>query len=177
MGYLIPFVLWKDEPKHRTKNWINILKIRLKLHFPNRCSTIIRNEAHVRLASSTWYVGRAVCLCSKYACAGLMLSLVVCFIEVIVLKNLESIKLESALISNIVVNYIFSLVSVGIIYLMGRFASTRIEKFLHYQRQREVVHVLETAWSAFRERPDLLNPPFKEYAEFVSTHDRDRKQD
>jgi hypothetical protein len=58
LNHLLPFILWDGENRrnYRTKNYINILKIRLRYHFPNKCGAIIRNEAHVRLASSTWYV-------------------------------------------------------------------------------------------------------------------------
>lgn len=53
--HLLNLVVWcKDEFK-RSKTFVNILKERLHYYMPERCGTIIRNEAHVRLASSTWY--------------------------------------------------------------------------------------------------------------------------
>ena len=162
--YLESLVIWKNDFDYRTKNWINILKIRLKLYYPNRCSTIIRNEAHVRLATSTWYVGKAIRTSSKISLLGQALSV---FLFIILkYKFLE----ENAITSNseFVVNNIFALISSSTIYFMGLHTMMRIETFLHYQRQREVVHVLETAWAAFRSKPSLLNPPFEEYASSFS---------
>ena len=170
MDHLTQFVLWKSQPKHRTKNWINILKIRLKLHFPNRCSTIVRNEAHVRLASSTWYVGQAVRRCSILALLGLALSVPIFLVVGGAMNFFESVTLHLDRFSNTFVNYVFSLTSSIATYYMGVAACTRIERFLHYQRQREVVHVLETSWSAFYKHPELLNPPFQEYGNWASTH-------
>lgn len=163
MNHLVPLVLWRTEPKYRSKNWINILKIRLKLHFPNRCSTIIRNEAHVRLASSTWYVGGAVCRCSRYGAFVLIGSAVLCGIVLLVMADLQVSQIDRGNLPEIVSNYTIAALFLLTVHYTGTFAMSRIEKFLHYQRQREVVHVLETSWAAFRERPDLLNPPFLAY--------------
>ncbi len=47
--------------------------------------------------------------------------------------------------------------------VIGETSRRHIEMFLHYQRQREIVHVLETAWTAFKINPDIklkMNPPF-----------------
>ena len=83
--YLIPLVVWNDnlagnekknisknmnenEKKKENKNeskkdirskcWINLYKTRLMYYHADKCGTIIRNEAHVRMASSTWYVSK-----------------------------------------------------------------------------------------------------------------------
>ena len=45
---------------HRTKMFLNILKIRLQLAAADKCGEIVRNEAHVRMMSSVWYAARAV---------------------------------------------------------------------------------------------------------------------
>jgi len=44
--------------------------------------------------------------------------------------------------------------------IVSVFIISRVEDFLHYQRLREIFYVLETAFTAFRDSPHLLNPPF-----------------
>jgi len=78
--HLLPLVRWdpmlpkeKGREQHadyRSKTYINLLKIRLHYHHPKKCGAIVRNEGHVRLASSTWYVARAL---SWLSVAGLIL--------------------------------------------------------------------------------------------------------
>jgi hypothetical protein len=59
LTHLISLVPWcpkKESTKgYRTKMFINILKIRLLSFYPHISRDIIRNEAHVRLATSVWY--------------------------------------------------------------------------------------------------------------------------
>jgi hypothetical protein len=49
-----------NHPPERSKSFINNLKIRLLYHVPARCGLIVRNEGHIRLLSSVWYVARAL---------------------------------------------------------------------------------------------------------------------
>ncbi|HTH50029.1 MAG TPA: hypothetical protein VMB21_21125, partial [Candidatus Limnocylindria bacterium] len=51
-----------------------------------------------------------------------------------------------------------------LVLLFSNFAKNKIEDFLHYQRLREVFFVLETAFTAFRERYYLLSPPLSKAA-------------
>ena len=44
----------------RTKNQINKYKIDLQLHVPNAYAVIIKNESHIRMASSSWHVARVI---------------------------------------------------------------------------------------------------------------------
>lgn len=44
----------------RTKNQINKYKIDLQLHVPNAYAIIIKNESHVRMASSSWHVAKVI---------------------------------------------------------------------------------------------------------------------
>ncbi len=146
--HLCPFVVWKNDETifHRSKTFINLLKIRLKYHHPQKCSIIIRNEAHVRLASSSWYVAYALRICSI---AGLFLVFISILIDII-----AKISSESYFI------YFPFFVPPIIVLLSGEYIRTRIEHFIHYQRLREVFYVLETAFTAFRGNWDLLDPPF-----------------
>lgn len=129
----------------RSKNFINILKIRLNFYFPDKCGAISRNEAHVRLMSSTWYMARKLKL---PAAAALIVSSVGIFHAV---EN-RFVQTQPALFAFIAASALFAM---GII-IAASLAVRSIEKFLHYQRVREVVWVLETAYTAFRDQPELL---------------------
>ena len=87
-GYLARYVSWDNEaekePKsakaakaqgtvgNRSKTVINRAKIRLAFFFPDQMVNLIRNEAHIRLASSMWYAAKAVIKLS-YICLPLIL--------------------------------------------------------------------------------------------------------
>lgn len=152
LDYLKRFVLWEKNIDYRTKNVINILKIRIRFDYPDKCATIIRNEAHVRLASSTWYVGRV-----------LMLGAVSALLVIITAVSIYAWRTEylwEAWSRN--PDY-FAQVGVVTIFILllgvgGLLARKHIESFMHYQRQREVVHVLETAWTAFSSEDERFIP-------------------
>lgn len=148
---LLPFVTWKENVDFRSKTYINILKTRLRYHFPEKCSEIIRNEAHVRLASSTWYVTRAL--------RSFSMAVVVSLVALLIYPGLEEgISGRSVIALFILPTAMIALAWVG---------KVRIEQFLHYQRLREIFYVLETSYIAFREHSDALYPPFSEFREIA----------
>ena len=154
LNHLLPLVPWENDINIRTKNFINILKVRLRFHFPNKCGTIIRNEGHVRLASSTWYVGRVISIAAIVALLFIFASLVILYIHS---NDLNEYKL---LLSNYFSEFLVITIFIVLIGVLGQLVRSHIETFLHYQRQREVVHVLETAFTAFDENKSILCPPF-----------------
>jgi hypothetical protein len=67
LTHLCDLVPWVPEEKplencntsntiKRSKHYINVLKIRMAYLIPRKCGNITRNEAHVRLMSSIWYI-------------------------------------------------------------------------------------------------------------------------
>lgn len=56
---LLKYANWTSS-NARTKNRINKYKIDLQLHVPNAYAIIIKNESHVRMASSSWHVSRII---------------------------------------------------------------------------------------------------------------------
>jgi hypothetical protein len=48
-----------------------------------------------------------------------------------------------------------------IVAIFSAYSWWAIRGFLHYQRMREVIFVLETAFTAFHQNFELLNPPFE----------------
>jgi len=157
LKHLVTLAVWCKNKQHRTKNYINILKMRIRFYFPNHCATIIRNEAHVRLATSVWYVGKVIVKLSVLGALLLFAGIVIGSINGALCA--DSLECYVASTPPFVVA-LFTILSGG---YLGYYLQSHIEDFLHYQRQREIVHVLEIAWTAFSDDPKRLNPPFKEY--------------
>ena len=166
LEYLNKFVPWKKNLSYRTKNFINVLKIRLKFLYPEDCGIIIRNEAHVRLASSAWYAGRLINLFSCISIVALIVIILICLYFGAVMDIAFLLKRYSFSIGTV-------LVLQCLMAIFGYLLKIHIEKFLHYQRQREIVHVLETAWTAFEISDNSkfkMYPPFEgEYAQQKSS--------
>ncbi|MHA2113543.1 MAG: hypothetical protein ACW98W_18920 [Candidatus Hodarchaeales archaeon] len=158
--HLRKFIIWKNNIDNRTKNYINILKVRLRFYYPDRCGAIIRNEAHIRFASSTWYVGRAVETICKIGFIGISISFA---LNSLLWLRLAKTSLRFNSIQEILPSHIGVLVVTFFVYMSGRLFRRRVERVLHYQRQREVLFILETAWTAFWDKPEILNPPFEDY--------------
>lgn len=149
----------KDKNKEhikRTKYFIGILKIRLSYYCPDKCGTLIRNEAHIRLSSTTWYLSckiRKICIISiLFPIVSLILSIV---------KNQILLFPQN-------LNYFIPIFIIFIMYILIIRIIKTIEKFLHYQRVREIVHVLETAYNLFRERIDLMSDIYPEYSKSIA---------
>jgi len=168
LDHLLPFVTWNQKQEgvgeaesgnrtttdvrvKRSKTYINTLKIRLRHHHQERVSVIIRNEAHVRLASSTWYATKALQI-SSYVGFGLF---------AIALVGYSTYSEISSLTAALTAHLSTLAFPLGVLVL-GMRGRSKIERFLHYQRLREVFYVLETAYTAFRTKPDLLKPPFED---------------
>ncbi|MFC1541829.1 hypothetical protein ACFL50_05195, partial [Candidatus Latescibacterota bacterium] len=153
LDHLLNFVVWsksKNKQK-RSKVHINVLKVRLSQFFPEKCKQLIRNEAHVRLASSTWYVSNTL---SIIAVLGLILILISIYGH--------SINVNNYSLTSIFNTYFFATLFPFAILVISKYFKSKINSFLHYQRMREVVYVLETAYSTFRftKFEKLLKPPF-----------------
>ncbi len=143
LKHLAALVPWKgSDPsthRNRTKGFINIIKVRLFFFFPERCGHITRNEAHVRLMASIWYASNILIIVA-------LLGLVI----VVVAAAIDSFS-KRALVSTLI-----PFVTVGFVLLVARLTEVTIERFLHYQRVREVIYVLETAYVAAKEEAAIL---------------------
>lgn len=161
LNHLAQMVSWRKEdfgagapePKperlgevRRTKNFINILKIRLSFHFPDKLSAITRNEAHIRLMSSTWYMARDMARLSLISLASSTFSLT----WAMSLWEYRQYQFR-------VLAYVLPVFSSLAIFLIALRAKQLIERSLHYQRVREIVFVLETAYTAFKDKPEILH--------------------
>jgi len=131
LDHLAEWVPWQgtkpDTWKYRTKMFINQIKIRLQFLVPGLCKDIVRNEAHVRLATSVWYATKwimGICLLGFIMLAGAVAR--------VPLTEFGHV-LSGAICADIL--------ALG----FGLFLKRQIENFIHYLRVREIVYVLETA--------------------------------
>ena len=157
LNHLLPLVAWCPQSGgtgKRSKTFINILKIRLRYYFPDKCSIIIWNEAHIRLAASGWYVANTLLVASMVGIA----------ISLWALKlSLDTGAAGGSILQLIGRNASSFLAPVSVLSF-SILAKSQIERFLHYQRLREVFFVLETTHTAFRGNYELLSPPLSESA-------------
>jgi hypothetical protein len=137
MYHLAKMIPWSgNDPetyRFRTKHFINVLKVRLEFLFPYQYLRVQRNEAHVRLMSSMWYAGKTLIW---VAVAGSVFGLLAVGVGIFNGAPAWPIPAMPNVIAPLVV-LVFSL-----------FLKRYIESFLHYQRIREIVFLLETAYFA-----------------------------
>ena len=121
--------------------FINILKLRLQFLVPDKCGDLVRNEAHVRMMSSVWYSAQALRRITEIAWVLMILGVI------------------AATQSHLRRSEFFGLVlaSCGLYYAAFK-AQREIENFFHYQRVREVVYVLETAYFAEKQGLHIFDP-------------------
>jgi hypothetical protein len=133
-----------DHRHYRNKNFIDITKLHIKHHFPQKYRTIIRNEAHIQLTSSLWYVSHSL---RVFGIMGLVSVLIAVYI-------MHGFKFDESYVA-----YISFIIPQIFVLLASEYIRTRIEKFIHDQRLSEVIFILETAFTALRESPQYLRPP------------------
>jgi hypothetical protein len=130
--YLADRIPWtENKTDRRTKHFINALKMRLLASAPSTYVIIARNEAHVRLASSMWYVCQAM---KRISLVGVLayLGLLLFAWKTSVIQFDARAPLGGALVP----------IATG----FGAWGlQYNIEKSFHYQRTRELLHILELA--------------------------------
>jgi hypothetical protein len=92
---------------------------------------MIKNEAHVRLSSTMWYM------------VSNLLSLSIIGMLILALSSIITFFVDESL-SIYIVPFMLIVLAFG----FSLWVRKKIEEFLHYQRVREIVHVLETAFIA-----------------------------
>jgi hypothetical protein len=146
LGHLAQLVPWRggdpESYRRRSKNFINILKLRVRFYFPERCDQIIRNEAHVRLMASLWH---SLVVLQHLAILGVL-------VELWVPTLLEGGPSERFLKECLLAMAVTAAFLLPV--LLARF---QIERFFHYMRVREIVHVLEVAYLASLEKPEVTS--------------------
>lgn len=129
LTHLLQYVPWCPKEAatkgFRTKMFINILKVRLLAFFPEMSRDIIRNEAHVRLATSVWY--------------SLTSLLYVSTVLGIVIIGAATLCIPQGKASALFVSSSFIILLILFCVAMRR----HLRKCIHYMRVREVIYVLE----------------------------------
>jgi hypothetical protein len=120
----------------RTTAFINILKTRLAFALPNRCGNITRNEAHIRLMCSMWYMARLV------QWLGLLSLCLVVLAALTVCPHYRVFERQEWEVSAPCLG------GSALVVLAMWYVRDKIERNLHYQRVREILYVLETAYFA-----------------------------
>lgn len=144
MSHLAEMVQWKGaDPtsyQKRTKHFMNVIKVRLEFLLPYQYIRLQRNEAHVRLMSSMWYASRSLIVVSI---VGAMIG--------------GACILMQAWLSGYVwpIPYIGSVVVPLAVLTLAVYFKEKVESFLHYQRIREIVFILEAAYVAKKLFPDF----------------------
>jgi hypothetical protein len=151
--HLLPLVKWTKNRDHRSKTIINLFKIRLQYYFPEQYRRILRNEAHVRLSTSAWYMAGASV---KFASIGIA----ICFISA-VLYFLKFLYYNSSSGNSIIFFDLLDFLSHAlflplVVYFFSLYLIFKLEKFIHYQRIREVFYVLELTYTSLNDYPKLL---------------------
>lgn len=131
-GQLAALVDWNGEEPYQSKTFINRIKISLKFFFPVESRTLIRNEAHVRLASSGWYAAKTLI---KICFVGFVLSV----ISMMIAGYRGSIMTNSGYLAWLIGTMKWP----AAMALIAVYCRVSIEKFIHYQRLREIVFVLQ----------------------------------
>lgn len=121
---LVPHVKWKDK-NSRSKNGLNRLKFRIQLAAPKEYNILVKNEAHIRMASSSWGV-------AKYMFYVGSASFILLFI---IMGGAKLLNIESTW--NAPSLFIILLLPV-IVLVFNWFIYTRVKEFIHYQRLREI---------------------------------------
>jgi hypothetical protein len=127
------FVYWTGESRHRSKYFINALKINLEFLYPKESRRVFINEGHTRLASSVWY-----------ACSYIRILGIIGMFVSIAATALLSFRNPSIVL--------FPLVTV----LLAVAIQSSTELTFHYQRCREVFYVLQLALLASRDSDAVL---------------------
>ena len=117
----------------RSKHFINALKTRLYMDCPQHVGPLLLNEAHIRLASSMWYVSRLISFLALFGIAIPFLPFVFSFFVHVEGSGLPlmwvAVLPSGTLLLSLLVQY-------------------AIEHSLHYQREREILAILNAAYWA-----------------------------
>lgn len=146
---LLQYVDW-SQAGARTKNKINRMKIDVQLDFPDAYAIINKNESHIRMASSSWYVSRFIFKMAIIVCFSIFAIRAIQFLFPLRLGNFNEIfnticynwqhtplKIIEVLFA-ILPSALPPLLLAILIYNMRN----QLTKFIHYQRLREIYFTL-----------------------------------
>lgn len=129
--HLTKMITWgKEKPPSRRE--INAIKEAIQFNFPDHYGPIARQEAHARLVSSIWFICRTFNRLSGTVFVILVLGLYT--------------KLYTSLSRYDQIFYITNVVINGMIFIVALWIKIIIEKTFHFQRVRELLLILNSAY-------------------------------
>lgn len=134
----------------RSKAFINKLKIRIAYYFPEASFSIIKNEAHIRFASSMWY-GFTVIIKMLYPAIGLILIYMYVYID-----RLKLLNGDSKICKYIIITSIFFLILIVIVRLSDSF----IQNIDHKNNEKRITiyaQILNCIYVLFDAFPVILS--------------------
>lgn len=146
---LLQYVDW-SQAGARTKNKVNRMKIDVQLDFPDAYAILNKNESHIRMASSSWYVCRFILIMAIIVCFSIFLIRATQYLFPLKLGDISSIV--STIVDRMqhsplrIVEVLFAILPSALppallailIYNM----KNQLTKFIHYQRLREIYFTL-----------------------------------
>jgi hypothetical protein len=113
---------WCKDERARSKNALNRLKLKLQIIANQDYNILIKNEAHIRMSSSSWYVAEKNMWINAII---LLIFFILPFWKPDFCQNMYLIVLP------------------GLMLFLNFFRYRSVIKFLHYQRLREIFFVLQ----------------------------------
>lgn len=132
---LIRYVDW-SQAGARTKNKVNRMKIDVQLDYPDAYAIINKNESHIRMASSSWYVARFVKIMAIICAAVLFVFAIMGHFD-----N-ETKELISSFVYIPEKIIVLAILPPSLLAFLLYFLQHQIIKFIHYQRLREIFFTL-----------------------------------
>jgi len=135
---LVKHAKWCKDKDSRTKNAINTYKLQIQLKSKEVYNILVKNEAHIRMASSSYCVANLTRKIVLFAAIFIPLILLFPFGIIFSTEPIDSIKLMELLKYTIVI----CCMPVSI-YFLNKFIRNSVLEFLHYQRLREIFFVIQ----------------------------------
>lgn len=132
---LIRYVDW-SQAGARTKNKVNRMKIDVQLDYPDAYAIINKNESHIRMASSSWYVARFVKIMAIICAAALFIFTIMGHSDNDKIEHISSfVYIPEKII-------VLAILPPSLLAFLLYFLQHQIIKFIHYQRLREIYFTL-----------------------------------
>ena len=129
-------IAWCKDKDSRTKNALNTLKLRIQLKSKEAYNILLKNEAHIRMASSSYRVASIVRI--------IAFVFVIIFLGFLIPFEKNIFSIECDLISQELIKYALVIIGMPIFILFASiYIMLSVKKFLHYQRLREIFFVLQ----------------------------------
>ncbi|MEG1693585.1 MAG: hypothetical protein RR312_09390 [Bacteroidales bacterium] len=147
---LIEYINWNDE-RVRSKNAMNQLKIELQINFPKQYKILVKNEADIRMASSSW-IAATVCLWPL----GIAVSIYMAFLLIKLFYANDLPMYNNIDVTVVIISIFLSLMMLA----LNIYIKKSILIFIHYQRLREIFFTLKVFDVLKKNRKGDANPNF-----------------